>query len=121
MSTPLTHQRFPTAHLFQEQIAYVTDNDRDAEALSCETEYPVVVKRPKNAFAEPSSERQDVPTLQTSDASEHSNVRNTSDASDIQNVFDVSGDANVSDVSSVENLPDVPDVCDIPDIQTSDL
>ncbi len=121
MSLSISHQRFPIAYLLHEQIAYVTDNDRDAEALSCETEYPVVIKRPKETSVEPFTERPNVPTLQTSEISERSNVQDASDAPDILNVSDVSSDANVSDVPGVENHPDALDVYNVPDVQASDL
>ncbi len=109
MTTPLPHRRFPTAYASDQQIVYVTDNDRDAEALSCEMESPVVSdwRNPSiHQFGSTIIIRQ---TSQTFETSRRSNARNVSDVRD------------VSDVSESAPATNAPDVSDSSDVQTSRL
>ncbi len=69
LSTPmrsLPHQKLPLYFLVDDQIEYVTDNERDAEALACSTDGRVVVEtRARAALASNVSDVSNVQTSQT--------------------------------------------------------
>lgn len=101
MTSPIPHRRFPTAMVSNQQIVYVTDNDRDAEALSCEMESPVVsdLRNPSTRLGYSTIIiRQTSKTLGTSRRSNVSDVRKvfkTSSTTDSPNASDVSDSSNV--------------------------
>lgn len=115
MHSPLPLRRFPTAYVSDQQIAYVTDNDRDAEALSCEMECPVVSDRRNQRFHPPYSTIIIRQTSQTPGTSRRSDVRN------VPNVSSVPGVSDILSVSPLTNSSDVSDALGVSGTQTSPL
>ena len=60
-------------HSIDQQIVYVTDNHRDANALRCVVDYPVIV-RPTNPLPRSPSSLSAVQMLEESERSERSDV-----------------------------------------------
>lgn len=111
MSSPLAHRILPIAYFVDQQIEYVTDNDRDAEALSCRVEGTVIVKRELQR----SPGRQKAvgnQTFQTPKRSGRSNVSNISPAPDV---------SGVSESETFRYISSVPDAPDISNVSTLDL
>ena len=118
MKTPIPHHKFPTVYLVDDQIAYVTDNERDAEALSCNTECFVVVDRKLFAV---SPSRLSASVDQTPEAPKtprRSNVRgvlNALDTSDTQVVWESRTPNGIQDALGAQG------VSGSSDIYTADL
>lgn len=113
MSFPPSFHRFPTAILAQ-QIAYVTDNDRDAEAVSFEIDCPVVEDGstlPFPVLHSPIVIRKHSGRLDTR------KVRSVSDVSNVPNIRGVSDVRNLWEVSKVSNVREVPEVSKVPNIR----
>lgn len=115
MQSSFPHRVLPIAYFVDKQIAYVTDNDRDAEALSCRVEGTVVVNRgesPRSPARQPAVSK---PTFQTPQRSGRSNVRNASRTRDVS-------DASESEtLQYIPNTSEVPDISDVSSVSTLDL
>ncbi|MDB5341991.1 MAG: hypothetical protein JWP89_368 [Schlesneria sp.] len=105
MPSLLPHRVLPTAYFVDQQIAYVTDNDRDAEALSCRVDGTVIIKRELPR----SPSRQ---TFQSPKRSGRSNVRNVSPTADV---------SGVSESETFQYVSDAPDISNVSDVSTLDL
>lgn len=67
MTLPRRKQKLPVARLPDRQIAYVADNQRDAEALGFSVDSPIIVRRqPHRSTPTPLSAGVDDDTSQTS-------------------------------------------------------
>ena len=115
MPTSLPHRPLAPTIARDEQIAYVTDNVRDAEALGSRTECQVVLERRTLTVA---SRHQ---TFQTSETPRRSKRPGVSNVSGVRDVSDVWSDSNVSDILNRAHVPNVSRVSDVPDVQTSNL
>ena len=91
----LPHQKLPVYFLVDDQIEYVTDNERDAEALGCSTGGRVVVDTTIRAAL--ASNVSDVQTFQTS---ERPDVPNVQTSETFQNLLDKSEARETAVISS---------------------
>lgn len=113
MSTTRSRSKFPTAYLSGQQIQYVAENPRDAEAVSSSVECPVVLANAQELRAFGQSKRR--------------KSLGVSDVQSVQEVLDALGDPNVSEVLDVPgvsesaSVSDALDDSDVSDVQASDL
>lgn len=106
----LPHQKLPVYFRVDDQIEYVTDNERDAEALGCSTGRRVVVESrvraelPSNVSnVQPlqTSERPDVSDVQTSHTPQRSDVPSIQTSETFQNFIDKTEARESADISSL--------------------
>lgn len=112
-SLPL--RKRPVKNLTIRQIAYVTDNDRDAEAICHSTDSPVVLTR---------DAREPLRTVRNVTLPQASQTLGTSRRFGSRNVFNAQGVSNVRNVETLETPQDfsgISDAHDASDVQTPDL
>lgn len=113
MSPTLHRSKFPTALVSDRQIKYVAETDRDAEALFCSTECPVVLANAQ--------------VFRVFGTSKRPKVDSVSDVPYLQDVSDVLSDPNaygaleVPGVSASVDVSDALDGSDVSNVQASDL
>lgn len=113
----LPYRSIPVYFLVDDQIEYVTDNERDAEALSCNTGRRVVVSKNRmSAVGETNvSNVSDVQTFETPGRPA------PSDVPDVLLRTDSLGVPDVQESETFQSFRNVSDVADVSDVSSIDL